>query len=86
MIVERDDYGSYHVRGTADDGQEGWNIQVWLKGSDQDGPADHCFMVINGEVTKYEVESAEKEAVLALIAQWEDRLPLMVAAPIQDPR
>jgi hypothetical protein len=29
------------------------------------------------------VEQPEKEAVLALIEQWEEKLPLMVAAPIE---
>jgi hypothetical protein len=41
VIVERDSYGAYHVRGTAGDGQEGWQIQVWLLSSDQDGVEDH---------------------------------------------
>jgi hypothetical protein len=82
VIVERDNYGPYHVRGTADDGQDGWGIQVWLKGSDQDGPEDHKFRVLNGTVIDQDIELTEKEAVMALIEQWEDRLPLMVASPI----
>lgn len=28
------------------------------------------------------VDQAEKEAILALIEKWEERLPLMVASPI----
>jgi hypothetical protein len=96
MIVERDDHGNFHVRGTFDDGHPGWGIRVWLKGSDQDGPADHRYRVINGTfhrtadqdlttgtitVPDHEqdpnVDSAEKEAVLSLIAKWEERLPLI---------
>ena len=38
MTVERDDYGDFHVRGTYDDGEPGWGIKVWLKGSDQMDP------------------------------------------------
>jgi hypothetical protein len=28
MTVERDDYGDFHVRGTYDDGEQGWGIDV----------------------------------------------------------
>jgi len=83
MIVERDNYGPYHVRGTAGDGQDGWSIQVWLQGSDQDGPEDHKFRVLNGRVVDHDIEPAEEEAVMVLIEQREDRLPLMVASPIK---
>ena len=82
MIVERDSYGPYHVRGTAGDGQDGWQIQVWLPGSDQDGPEDHKYRVANGKAVDFDVNAEELHAVLALIAQWEDWLPLMVASPI----
>lgn len=82
MTVERDDHGPFHVRGSYDDGEQGWGIQVWLKGSDQDGPEDHRYRVVNGNFDG-NVEQAEKEAVLALIEKWEEKLPLMVAAPIQ---
>ena len=85
MIVERDNYGPYHVRGTAGDGQDGWDIQVWLKGSNQDGPEDHRYRILNGSVIDYEIDPTEQEAVFALIDQWEERLPLMVAAPIKPP-
>ena len=81
MIVERDNYGRYNVRGTAGDGQDGWDIQVWLEGSNQDGPEDHRFRVVNGTVINSGIEEREQEAVLTLIEQWEDRLPLMVASP-----
>jgi hypothetical protein len=97
MKVERDDQGHFHVRGTFDDGHPGWGIQVWLKGSDQDGPEDHRYRVIDGQfhrqgadqdlsigkitVTDHgadpNVDPAEKEAVLSLIAKWEERLPLI---------
>jgi hypothetical protein len=96
MIVERDDQGPFHVRGTRDDGQPGWGIQVWLKGSDQDGPEDHRYRVIDGQfqqgadqslstgtITVIDhgpdpnVDPEEKEAVLSLIAKWEERLPLI---------
>jgi hypothetical protein len=82
MTVERDDYGIFHVRGTHDDGQEGWGIKVWLKGSDQDGPEDHQYRVVDGEFDR-DVDQAEKQAVLALIEKWEEKLPLMVASPIK---
>ena len=81
MTVERDDYGDFHVRGSYDDGEQGWGIKVWLKGSDQDGPADHQYRVVNGELNSG-VDPAEREAILALIENWEEQLPLMVAAPI----
>jgi hypothetical protein len=29
MTVERDDYGDFHVRGTCDEGEQRWGIQVW---------------------------------------------------------
>ena len=83
MIVERDNYGRYNVRGTAGDGQDGWDIQVWLEGSNQDGPEDHRFRVMNGTVIDPSIDEREQEAVLALIEQWEDKLPLMVASPIR---
>ena len=82
MTVERDDYGDFHVRGSYDDGEQGWGIQVWLKGSDQDGPADHQYRLVNGELDPG-VNQAEKHAILALIEKWEERLPLMVASPIK---
>ena len=81
MTVERDNYGEFHVRGTYDDGKTGWGIKVWLKGSDQDGPEDHEYRVVSG-LFDGQVGQLEKEAVLTLIAQWEERLPLMVASPI----
>jgi hypothetical protein len=82
MTVERDNYGKFHVRGTYDDGEPGWGIKVWLKGSDQHGPEDHEYRVVNGQFDG-QVGQLEKEAILALIAQWEERLPLMVASPIK---
>jgi hypothetical protein len=85
MIVERDNYGFFHVRGTVDAPQGSWHIQVWLKGSDQDGPEDHRFMVSVDRVFSTDIDAAERDAVLALIDQWEDRLPLMVASPIKPP-
>jgi hypothetical protein len=81
MTVERDDYGDFHVRGTCDDGERGWGIQVWLKGSNQDGPEDHRHRVVNGNFD-VNVQQAEKDAILALIEMWEEKLPLMVASPI----
>jgi hypothetical protein len=48
MTVERDNFGYFHVRGVYDDGKPSWGIQVWLKGSNQDGPEDHEYRVING--------------------------------------
>ena len=83
--MQRDNYGPYHVRGTAGDGKDGWDVQVWMKGSDQDGPGDHRFRVINRSVIDYALEPAEQEAVFALIDQWEEQLPLMVASPIRPP-
>jgi hypothetical protein len=71
----------FHVRGTYDDGEHGWGVNVWLKGSDQDGPADHQYRVVNGELN-LSVDQAEKEAIFALIEKWEEKLPLMVASPI----
>jgi hypothetical protein len=82
MTIERDNYGEFHVRGTYDDGNPGWGIMIWLKGSDQDGPADHVYRVVNGQI-EANVGQPEKEAVLALIEQWEEKLPLMVASPIK---
>ncbi len=82
MTVERDDYGDFHVRGSYDDGEPGWGIKVWLKGSDQDGPADHQYRVLNGEIHP-SMEKAEAQAVLALIEKWEERLPSMVPSPIK---
>jgi hypothetical protein len=82
MTIERDNYGEFHVRGTYDDGNPGWGIMVWLKGSDQDGPEDHVYRVVNGQI-EANVGQPEKEAVLALIEQWEEKLPLMVASPIK---
>jgi hypothetical protein len=81
MTVERDDYGDFHVRGTRDDGEPGWSIQLWLKGSNQDGPEDHRYRVADGKFDG-NPERAETEAVLALIAKWEEKLPIMVASPI----
>lgn len=81
MTVERDNYGEFHVRGTHDDGKPGWGIKVWLKGSDQDGPEDHEYRVLSGRFDG-NVGQSEKEAILALIEQWEEQLPLIVAAPI----
>jgi hypothetical protein len=81
MTVERDDYGDFHVRGTRDDGKQGWGIQVWLAGSDQDGPEDHRYRVVDGKFDG-SVDQPEKDAVLALIEKWEEKLPLMVASPI----
>lgn len=80
MTVERDDYGDFHARGTCDDGEQGWGIKVWLKGSNQDGREDHRYRVVNGNFDG-NVEKAEKEAVLALIEKWEEKLPVMVASP-----
>jgi hypothetical protein len=82
MKVERDNYGAFHVRGTCDDGQPGWGIKVWLQGSDQDGTEDHRYRVVHGQFDS-SVGSSEKTAILALIDQWEEQLPLMVASPIQ---
>jgi hypothetical protein len=82
MTVERDNYGEFHVRGTYDDGKPGWGIKVWLKGSDQDGPEDQEYRVVNGRFDA-NVGQSEKEAILALIEQWEEKLPLMVASPIK---
>lgn len=101
MQVERDDQGPFHIRGTFADGQPGWSIQVWLKGSDQDGPEDHRYRVIDGqfqqgadqslstgEITVTDqgvdtsVDPAEKQAVLSLIAKWEERLPLIAPGPM----
>jgi hypothetical protein len=102
MKVERDDQGSFHVRGTFDDGEKGWGIQVWLKGSNQDGPADHRYRVLDGNFhhrtddqslstgkitvkdhgVDPDVDPEEKEAVLALIAKWEERLPLIAPGPM----
>jgi hypothetical protein len=82
MTVERDTYGEFDVRGTSDDGQPGWGIKVWLKGSDRDRPEDHEYRVVNGQFDS-NVDQPEKEAVLALIEQWEEKLPLMVAGPIK---
>jgi hypothetical protein len=81
MTVERDDYGDFHVRGTHDDGEQGWGIQVWLKGSDQDGPEDHHYRVMDGKFHS-NVDRPEREAVLALIEKWEEKLPIMVPSPI----
>ena len=81
MTVERDDYGDFHVRGTHDDGEQGWGIKVWLKGSNQDGREDHRYRVVNGNFDG-NVEPAEKEAILALIEKWEEKLPVMVASPL----
>jgi hypothetical protein len=81
MTVERDNYGEFHVRGTCDDGEPGWGIKAWLKGSNEDGPEDHEYRVVNGQFGG-NVDQPEKEAVLALIEQWEDKLPLMVPSPI----
>ena len=81
MTVERDDYGEFHVRGVHDDGKPGWGIKVWLQGSNQNGPEDHKYRVVSG-LFDGQVGQLEREAVLTLIAQWEERLPLMVASPI----
>jgi hypothetical protein len=81
MTVERDDHGNFHVRGTFDDGEPGWGIKVWLKGSNQDGPEDHRYRVVNGNFDG-DVDQAEKEAILALIEKWEEKLPVMVASPL----
>jgi hypothetical protein len=82
MTVERDNYGELHVRGVYDDGKPGWGIEVWLKESNQDGPEDQNYRVVDGRFDG-PVDQAVKEAVLALIAQWEEKFPLMVAAPIK---
>jgi hypothetical protein len=82
MTVERDDYGEFHVRGTYDDGEEGWGIKVWLKGSDQDGAEDHRYRVVDGKFYGSNVNEAERKAVLALIEKWEEKLPVMVASPL----
>ena len=82
MTVERDDYGDFHVRGTYDDGEQGWGIQVWLKGSNQDGPEDHRYRVVNGKF-KSDVDEVEMQAVSALIQKWEEELPVMVASSIE---
>jgi hypothetical protein len=82
MTVERDNHGKFHVRGTYGDGKPGWGIKVWLQGSDQDGPEDHEYRVVKGRFDG-QVGQSEKEAILALIAQWEEKLPLMVASPIK---
>jgi hypothetical protein len=58
-----------------------WGVNVWLKGSDRDGPADHQYRVVNRELN-LSVGQAEKEAIFALIEKREERLPLMVASPI----
>jgi hypothetical protein len=50
MVVERDNYGEFHVRGTRDDGEPGWSIKVWLKSSNRDGPEDHEYRVVNGNL------------------------------------
>jgi hypothetical protein len=81
MTVERDDFGDLHARGSYDDGEDGWGIKVWAKGSDQDGPKDHRYRVVDRKFDG-NVDQAEKEAVLALIQKWEEKLPLMVATPI----
>jgi hypothetical protein len=70
------------VRGVYDDGKPGWAIKVWLKGSHQDGPEDHEYRVVEARFDR-DVDGSEKEAVLALIQQWEEKLPLMVASPIK---
>jgi hypothetical protein len=82
MTVERDNYGEFHVRGVNGDGKPGWGIKVWLKGSNQDGPEDHDYRVVNGRFDG-NVDQSEKEAILSLIEQWVEKLPLMVAAPIK---
>lgn len=82
MKVERDYYGEFHVRGVYDDGKPGWGIEVWLEGSNQDGPPNHEYRVVDGRFSR-SVDGSEKEAVLALIQQWEEKLPLMVASPIR---
>jgi hypothetical protein len=82
MTVERDNYGEFHVRGVHDDGKPGWGINVWLEGSNQDGPPDHEYRVVEGQFGR-NVDGSEQEAVLALIQQWEEKLPLMVASPIK---
>jgi len=81
MTVEGDDYGDFHVRGSYDDGEQGWGIKVWRKGSNQDGPADHQYRVVDGKFDG-NVDQPEKEAVLALIEKWEEKLPIMVASPL----
>jgi hypothetical protein len=75
MTVERDDYGDFHVRGTYDDGEEGWGIKVWLKGSNQDGPENHRYRVVDGKFYGSNVNEVEKKAVLALIEKWEEKTP-----------
>jgi hypothetical protein len=82
MTVERDDYGDFHVRGTYNDGAEGWGIKVWLKGSDRDGREDHRYRVVDGKFYGSNVNEVEKKAVLALIEKWEEKLPIIVASPI----
>ena len=102
MTVEQDEQAGFYVRGLTEDGQAGWGIQVWLKGSDRDGPEDHRYRVIHREfhrqsadqslstglitVTDHgvdpNVDPDEKEAVLALIAKWEERLPLIAPGPM----
>jgi hypothetical protein len=61
------------------DGEPGWGRKVWLKGSNQDDPADRECKVIDG-MFDGKVDQSEKEAVPALIEQWEEKSPLMVAA------
>jgi hypothetical protein len=60
------------------DGEPDWGTKVWLKGSNQNGPADREYKVIDGFDDN--VDQSEKEAVPALIEQWEEKSPLMVAA------
>jgi hypothetical protein len=80
MTVERDNYGEFHVRGVYEDGKPGWGIKVWLKGSHQDGPEDHEYRVVEG---RFDGNVDLSEADLALIEEWEGKLPLMVASPIK---
>ena len=46
MRVERDDYRDFNVRGACEDGEQGWDIRIWLKDTDRDGPEDLRYRVI----------------------------------------
>jgi hypothetical protein len=82
MTVEPDDYGEFHVGGVCDDGKPDWGISTRLERSNQDGPPDHEYRVVEGRSDRG-AEGSEKEAVLALIQQWGEKLPLLVASPIK---
>jgi hypothetical protein len=63
------------VRGSYDDGEQGWGIKVWLKRSEQEGPEDHRYRVVNGEF-EGNVGQAEKEAVWHLLKSGKKNSPL----------